>query len=71
MSIRNLKDGPKKPWLCKCYPNGRTSRRIRKKFVTKGKAGVFELYIMKEVDDKPWMGIKPDNRRMSEILETW
>lgn len=26
---------------------------------------------MKEVDDKSWMGIKPDNRRMSELLETW
>ncbi len=36
MSIRNLKDGSKKPWLCECYPQGRTSKRIRKRFATKG-----------------------------------
>ncbi|CAH8217210.1 hypothetical protein VAEKB19_4040001 [Vibrio aestuarianus] len=23
MSVRNLKDGSKKPWLCECYPQGR------------------------------------------------
>ena len=71
MYISNLKDGSKKPWLCECYPNGRTGKRIRKKFATKGEAAAFERFTMKEVDDKPWMGIKPDNRRMSELLENW
>ena len=44
MSIRNLKDGSKKPWLCECYPNGRTGKRVRKRFTTKGEAAAFELF---------------------------
>ena len=42
MSVRNLKDGNKKPWLCECYPQGRTGKRIRKRFATKGEAAAFE-----------------------------
>ncbi len=71
MTIRNLKDGSKKPWLCECYPNGRTDKRIRKKFATKGEATTYELHLMKEVDDKPWMGSKPDSRRLSDIVTLW
>ncbi|EDK30807.1 Integrase [Vibrionales bacterium SWAT-3] len=71
MSVRNLKDGSTKPWICECYPNGRTGKRVRKKFSTKGEAKAFELHTIREIDDKPWMGIKPDNRRMSELLDTW
>lgn len=26
---------------------------------------------MKEVDDKPWKGNKPDNRRLSDLVELW
>lgn len=36
MSVRNLKAGNKKPLLCECYPQGRTGKRVRKRFVTKG-----------------------------------
>ncbi|MGL4193221.1 MAG: site-specific integrase [Vibrio sp.] len=71
MSVRNLKDGSKKPWLCECYPQGREGKRVRKRFATKGEAAAYENFIMREVDDKPWMGSKPDNRRLSELLETW
>ncbi len=71
MSVRNFKDGSKKPWLCECYPQGREGKRVRKKFATKGEATAYENFIMREVDDKPWMGSKPDNRRLSELLETW
>lgn len=53
MSIRNLKDGSKKPWLCECYPNGRTGKRVRKKFATKGEAAAFERFTMQEIEDKP------------------
>lgn len=48
MSIRNLKDGLKKPWLCECYPLGRGGKRVRKKFATKGEAKSFEWFTMKE-----------------------
>ncbi|MCV5959870.1 hypothetical protein OFO30_31300, partial [Escherichia coli] len=26
---------------------------------------------MKEVDDKPWLGSKPDHRRLSNLVELW
>jgi integrase len=71
MSVRNLKDGNKKPWICECYPQGREGKRVRKRFATKGEAAAYELYLMKAVDDKPWLGDKPDHRRLSEIVELW
>ncbi|MCS0271419.1 phage integrase [Vibrio alginolyticus] len=71
MTIRNLKDGSKKPWLCECYPQGRSGKRVRKRFATKGEATAFELHLMKEVDDKPWLGSKPDHRRLSDLVELW
>ncbi len=46
----------KKPWLCECYPQGRTGKCVRKRFATKGEATAFELHLLKEVDEKPWMG---------------
>ncbi len=71
MAIRNLKDNSKKPWLCECYPAGRNGNRIRKLFSTKGEAATFELYTMKEIDDKPWLGDKPEHRRLSQLIEAW
>ena len=71
MSIRNLKDGSNKPWLCECYPAGRHGKRVRKKFATKGEAAAFELFTMKKVDDKPWLGEKVDSRRLSELIQRW
>lgn len=71
MSVRNLKDGSKNPWLCECYPQGRKGKRIRKRFATKGEAVTFERYTMQAVDDKPWLGDKPDHRRLSELIELW
>ncbi|NOH95331.1 tyrosine-type recombinase/integrase [Vibrio sp. 99-70-13A1] len=71
MSIRNLKDSSKKPWLCECYPQGRDGKRVRKRFATKGEANSYEFYLMKEVDDKPWLGDKADHRRLSDLIELW
>jgi integrase len=71
MAVRNLKDGSKKPWLCECYPNGRAGKRIRKRFATKGEASAYERYLMKTVDDKPWLGEKTDHRRLSELVDLW
>lgn len=71
MSIRNLKDNSKKPWLCECYPSGRSGKRVRKRFATKGEAAAYEKFIMREVDDKPWLGDKPDHRRLSDVIERW
>ncbi|WP_295894036.1 tyrosine-type recombinase/integrase [uncultured Vibrio sp.] len=71
MSIRNLKDGTKKPWLCECYPQGRSGKRVRKRFATKGEATAYEKFVLKEIDEKPWLGEKADHRRLSEIVDLW
>ncbi|MGR5514134.1 phage integrase [Vibrio harveyi] len=71
MTVRNLKDGSKKPWLCECYPNGRDNTRVRKRFATKGEASSYELFLMRDVDAKPWLAQKPDNRRLSKLVEIW
>ncbi|MCL1077122.1 hypothetical protein L2734_02840, partial [Parashewanella spongiae] len=71
MSVRNLKDSSAKPWLCECYPNGRNEKRVRKRFATKSEAQAFELHTLKAVDDKPWLGDKVDNRRLSELINRW
>lgn len=71
MTTRNLKDGSKKPWLCECYPQGHSGKRVRKRFATKGEANSYEFYLMKEIVDKPWLGEKTDHRRLSDLIELW
>ena len=71
MAIRNLKDNSKKPWLCECYPNGRSGKRVRKNFATKGEASAFEKFVMREVNEKPWLGEKVDSRRLSDLITVW
>ncbi|WP_406734308.1 tyrosine-type recombinase/integrase [Vibrio scophthalmi] len=71
MSLRNLKDGSPKPWVCDCYPSGRNGKRIRKRFATKGEAIAFEKFTMKELDEKPWLGAKSDHRRLSDLVDIW
>nr|WP_075518873.1 tyrosine-type recombinase/integrase [Moritella viscosa]SHO06909.1 Integrase [Moritella viscosa] len=71
MSVRNLKDGNKKPWLCECYPNGTAGRRIRKRFATKSEATAFEHHTIKETEKKPWLGTKKDKRHLLELIDLW
>lgn len=68
MTIRKLDTGK---WLCECYPNGRTGKRVRRQFSTKGEAVAFEKHTMDEAESKPWLGEKDDNRKLSEIIELW
>lgn len=71
MSVRKLEDGSKKPWLCECYPQGRNGARKRKRFATKGEAVAYEKFLMKEVDDKPWLGDRKDLRTLQDLVELW
>jgi site-specific recombinase XerD len=71
MSIRNLKDGSKKPWLCQCFPNGRDAKRVRKRFATRGEAAAYEIFLLKQKDEKPWLAAKPDHRRLSNLIDLW
>ncbi|OEF10829.1 phage integrase [Aliivibrio logei] len=71
MAVRNLKDGNKLPWLCECYPQGRKGKRIRKRFATKGEALAFEKYTMQEVENKPWLGEKVEQRSLLDMVTLW
>lgn len=68
MAIRKLDTGK---WICECYPSGRTGKRVRRQFSTKGEAVAFERHTMEEFKSKPWLAEKDDNRRLSEIIELW
>lgn len=71
MAVRNLKDGSKKPWNMETYPNGRSGKRVRKRFATKGEALSYENFILNQMKDKPWLGEKADKRRLSELISLW
>lgn len=49
MAVRKLTTGK---WLCECYPAGRSGRRVRKQFATKGEALAFERHTMEETEAK-------------------
>ncbi|HEK2745637.1 tyrosine-type recombinase/integrase [Proteus mirabilis] len=68
MAINKQPDGR---WQVESYPNGRTGKRIRKVFTTKGEAISFERYILEQTEDKPWLGEKEDKRLLSELVEIW
>lgn len=53
---------PNARWQVELYPNGRTGKRIRKVFTTKGEAISFERYVLEQTEDK---------RLLSELLEIW
>ncbi|MGC6387260.1 tyrosine-type recombinase/integrase [Ewingella sp. S1.OA.A_B6] len=68
MAVRKLITGL---WICECYPAGRSGRRVRKQFATKGEALAFERHTMDEADNKPWLGEKTDRRSMEDIAKLW
>lgn len=68
MTIRKLPTGE---WQCDIRPNGVKGKRVRKTFATKGEAVAYEKYIIEETADKPWLGEKQDNRRLSDLINQW
>ena len=71
MSVRKLEDGSKKAWICDVRPNGRNGKRIRKRFATKGEAMAYEKFVLKETDDKPWLGEKSQTRSLLDMIDLW
>lgn len=45
MAVRKLTTGK---WLCECYPAGRSGRRVRKQFATKGKLWLLSVTLWKK-----------------------
>lgn len=66
MSVRNTKDGSKKPWLAEVYPEGRGGPRMRKKFATKGEAMAWERDACGTPLQSPG-----DERTLSDLVERW
>lgn len=71
MTVRKLEDGDKKPWMCDVRPNGRNGKRVRKRFATKGEALAYEKFVLKETDDKPWLGEKSQTRSLLDMIDLW
>lgn len=73
MTVRNLKDGSKNPWIAECYPDGRLGPRKRKKFTTKGEALNWESWLMDEAKQGPWEKSKKqsDDRNLSDLIKIW
>ena len=72
MSIKKTPDGK---WLFDFYPEGKpkgkTSKRIRKTFPTKGEALAYERYILENLDNKPWLDGKEDRRTLRQLVYMW
>lgn len=58
-------------WRVDIRPEGRSGRRVRKSFDTKAEAIRFEAWIKNKSDQGDWNPSTPDNRRLSELCETW
>lgn len=68
MAVKKLTSGE---WLCDFRVDGRESRRVRKRFSTKGEAVAYEQYYRDEAQNKPWMSEKEDRRKLSEVIQLW
>ncbi|MDE7907136.1 hypothetical protein Q7485_09765 [Enterobacter cloacae] len=68
MAVRKLDIGK---WICECYPAGRSGRRVRKQFATKGEALAFERHKMDEAEAKPWLDETTDRRTLKDVVELW
>lgn len=68
MAVKKLTSGE---WLCDFRVDGRESRRVRKRFGTKGEAVAYEQYFRDEAANKPWMSDKEDRRKLSELIMLW
>jgi integrase len=64
------KDGER--WLVDMYTNGRSGKRVRKRFDTKLEAARFEKHVLGKVgESKDWNPSKPDSRRLSDLINAW
>ncbi len=64
-------NSPQENGFCECYPAGRSGRRVRKQFATKGEALAFERHTMEETEAKPWLGESVDRRTLKDVVELW
>lgn len=68
MSIKQTDDGQ---WLVDVRPQGRTGKRIRKKFDKKTEAQQYERWVIATQNNKDWIDKPTDRRKLSECIELW
>ncbi len=69
MSITKRSDGK---WLVNIKPGGRAGRQIKRLFATQAEAKRFEIHIKsKHQQNNEWTPEKRDNRKLSDLVETW
>lgn len=73
MPIRKLSSGE---WVADFYTvnraSGKSGKRVRKKFATKGEALAYERYELDKLDGKPWIEEKAeDARKLTDLINAW
>ena len=64
------KDGDR--WLVDLYPQGRSGKRVRKKFDTRSEAARFEKFVLAQAaEGKEWNGRRKDIRKLTELVDLW
>lgn len=67
MSIKPISGG----YEVDCRPQGRSGKRYRKKFKTKGEAQQYERWLLATRNSKDWIENSKDTRRLSELIDVW
>lgn len=65
MAISKLSSGK---WLCQCFPYGRSGKRIRKQFATKGEALSYERRLMAK---KLAVEVGDESVNLSNLVQRW
>lgn len=72
MTIKKTTDGK---WLLDFYPEGKpkgkSSKRIRRTFSTKGEALAYQNHTLENISVKPWLDGKEDRRSLRELIQQW
>ncbi|EPW8464696.1 phage integrase [Serratia marcescens] len=68
MGIKSLgRDG----WMVDVRPQGRTGKRVRRKFQTKAEAQQFERWVIATQNNKDWLEKPKDTRTFLDLIELW
>ncbi len=68
MSIKSLGS---EGYMVDVRPQGRTGKRVRKKFKTKSEAQQFERWVIATQNNKDWVDKPADQRPLTELIDLW
>lgn len=69
MAIKKRADGK---WLVNLKPGGRTGHQVKRVFSTQSEAKQFQIwYASQHQRDPDWAPVKPDSRRLRDLVEAW